>query len=329
MKSHQYTISVRDVGYALGSILIPAICLAVVLRIGAVSGLWPKPWPALDLEHTVLTHQATASQTSNPADLLFIGDSSCLMDISGAELATLYKGTSPPINLGSFMYVGFEGYATMLARYAKTNPGRLRKVVLLIHPEMLRGTEPVPEYLRFISTLYTGDDYGDKGSVLGQVRGFLGLDIFQNRMLSRLPQPLPKEYGRFYGFNLDLYNFMQANHGCAVDPHQYHPGPAQGNAEYRLASSLDARCRAFRAAVPSGAQLVLGLTPIPESFAPTSYGARWQQMLSQWGQLIGADGVLTNLPAALPDDCFASTTHLNQRGAVQYSRQLVAALSAL
>jgi hypothetical protein len=322
MKSHQYAFGPRDLGHLLAPLIVPLIVFAVLMRLGAFTGVLPTPWSALDIEHTVLTHQAVASQTPGTADILLIGDSSCLMNVSGSQLEELYGGKHQPVNLGTFMYLGFEGYAAMLSRYASVNPGRVRTVLVLAHPDMLRGVAPIPQYLRFVSTVYSGEDYGDPDSILGQLRGLFGLDIFQSRLLSRLPLPLPKEYGRFYGFNLDLYNFMDRQRGSAVDPHQYQPAPGQGNAEYRLAAALEAGCRALRAVVPPEARLVVGLSPIPESFAPENYAARWERLLQQWGQSMGADQVLTNLPPTLPDSCFASTTHLNQQGAERYTRIL-------
>src|SRR5262249_4284500 len=162
------------------------------------------------------------------------------------------------------------------------NPTGPRTVVVLVHPEMLRHTDPTTSYLLFLSNFYSRTDQTDASSILGQLRGLVGLDIFQDRFLSRCPLPLPKEYGRFYGFNLDLYRFMAEHLGNAVDPHQYLPGPGQGNAEYRLASALESGCSALRAAVPSAAKLVVGLTPIPESFAPAGYSLRWQVLLERW-----------------------------------------------
>jgi len=322
MKSHQYAFGPRDLGHLLAPLIVPLIVFAALMRLGALSGVLPPPWPALDIEHTVLTHQAVASQTPGTADILLIGDSSCLMNVSGSQLEELYGGKHQPINLGTFMYLGFDGYGAMLSRYASANPGRVRTVLVLAHPDMLRGVTPIPQYREFVSTVYSGEDYGDPDSILGQVRGLFGLDIFQSRLLSRMPLPLPKEYGRFYGFNLDLYDFMDRQHGSAVDPHQYKPAPGQGNAEYRLAAALEAGCKALRAAVPPEARLVVGLSPIPRSFAPENYATRWEQLLQQWGESMGADEVLTNLPPTLPDSCFASTTHLNQQGAEQYTRIL-------
>ena len=72
--------------------------------------------------------------------------------------------------------------------------------------------------------------------------------------------------------------------------------------------------------MPPEAKLVVALSPIPESLASANFTSRWEQLLRQWGQWMGADQVMTNLPATLPDSCFASTTHLNQRGAERYTR---------
>jgi hypothetical protein len=322
MKSHDYAFNLGTVGRLLASLIVPLIGFAVILRLSAICGILPRPWPALDVEHTVLTHQALASQATNQAATLLIGDSSCLMDVMCDELEGQNGHGRRAVNLGTFMYLGFDGYAAMLSRYASANHGRLHTVVVLVHPEMLRGFTPVPQYTRFVSTVYAGEDYGDSASALGQLRGMLGLDVLQSRLLSRTPQPLPKEYGYFYGFNLDLYSFMDRHSGSALDPHEYRPGSGQGNAEYRLANTLEPGCRALKAAVPPDVELVVGLTPIPESFAPPDYKRRWIQLSERWSQWIGADRVLTNLPATLPDSMFASTTHLRQQGAREYTRLL-------
>lgn len=83
---------------------------------------------------------------------------------------------------------------------------------------------------------------------------------------------------------------------------------------------------AFESALPPQAKLVLGLTPIPESFAPPGYSARWQVLPNQWSQRMKADALLTNLPPVMPDLDFANTTHLNERGASDYTEILARCL---
>lgn len=321
MKSHHYEFHLTDLARLAASLLIPMVVWAALARLGALTGVLPPPWPALDVDHTILTHQAEASRQPTAADLLFLGDSACLMDVSASTLESAWAGRRQVRNLGSFMYVGWNGYAALLARYADANPGRLRTVVVLVHPEMLRGPEARPHYQRFLSDYYAGVDPGQE-TPGGQCRGLFGLDIIEARLLSRLPLPLAKDYGRYYGFNLDLYHFMEQEHGSALDPHRYTPAPGQGNAEYRLAPSVEPGCRSLKAAIPPNVKVLAALAPIPTSFAPPGYAARWQTLLHGWGAWLQADLVLTNLPSTLPDAAFASTTHLNAQGRRLYTDQL-------
>jgi len=322
MHSHTYDFTRADVGRLLGGLVLPLIGFAVIMRLGATTGTLPAPQPNFDVDQTILIHQAQASQSPSGADLLLLGDSSCLMNVSGKYLEDLAGTGHRVLNLGSLSYLGLNGFATLLARYADANPGRLRTVVVLAHPEMLRGIAPVPQYLLLLSDYYAGADSGDASTVQGQMSGFLGLDIFRDRLWSRVPQPLPKAYGQYYGFNADLDAFMSQHRGSVVDPYRYARQPGQGNAEYRLASSWQGGCQALKAAVPPTAKLVIGITPVPDSFAPPKYAARWQAMLEQWGQWIQADARLADLPPTLPEADFASTTHLNETGARRYTQIL-------
>jgi hypothetical protein len=47
-----------------------------------------------------------------------------------------------------------------------------------------------------------------------------------------------------------------------------------------------------------------------------------QAILVKLGQWMRADGLLTELPPVLPDSCFASTTHLNEKGSLLYTEML-------
>ena len=326
MKSHIYDFRLADIGRLLSGLLLPMIGFAAIMRLGAAAGILPSPRPCLDMDQTILSHQAEASRSSSDADVLFIGDSSCLMDFLGKYLEEISRGNHRVINLGSLSYLGLNGYAALLSRYVAVNAGRLQTVVVLLHPEMLRGVDPVSQNLLFLSDYYARSDYGDTQTIQGQLRGLFGLDVFQDRLLSRAPLPLPKQYGQYYGFNLDLYRFMDEHGGSAIDPHQYVRHPGQGNAEYRLAPKWEAECQTLRAAVPPTAKLVIGVTPVPHSFAPPDYAARWKRILTQWGQWMQADTVLAELPPILPDSYFASTTHLNANGARRYTEMLATCL---
>lgn len=320
MKSHETLFTLKEAAKVLGAVVVPAILIASVVRLAASAQILPPPWPATDLEHTVLTHQALAARSATLATTLLVGDSSCLMDISADRLMSPSGSTA--LNLGTFMYVGFPGYATMLTTCLAANPTNVQRVIVLVHPEMLRGIEPVLQYQNFIAKVMSGEDVDDRSSAVAQVRGLFGLNILMNRIGARTPWALPGEYGRAYGFNLDLDAYMGRHNGSAFDPHLYRPGPAQGNADYRFSPSLESGCRILRAAVPPSTQLIAALAPIPESFAPRNYAPRAQRILAEWARALGADQALTNLSAVLPDDAFASTTHLNKRGAEAFTSEL-------
>jgi hypothetical protein len=319
MRSHEYDFRLKDLVGRFAGLLVAVLLFAIFARLGALFHLLPAPWPALDVDRTVLTHQLAASQKPNSAALLFIGDSACLMDVSCGKLEEILRGKPHSLNLGTLLYVGFDGYATMLSRYARINPDKLQTVVVLAHPEMLRRAPAASPYLAFLLDFYSGIDSIDASTPVDQLRGLLGLNILEDRLLSRSPLPLPGEYGRFYGFNLDFYRFMDQHGGSAVDPHQYVPAPGQGNAEFRFTPALETQCQALRAAVPPGAKLILGLTPIPESFAPPDYPTRWQAILDACAEPLKPNLLLTNLPPTMPDRDFASTTHLNARGSSEYT----------
>lgn len=326
MKSHQYQCTLADAGKLLAEWILPLIGLAVLLRLGAASGILPVPWPSYGVDETILVHQANASRTRSGAHLILLGDSSCLTDVSGSRLEEAFGGTHRVLNLGAFSYLGLNGFATLLSRHSEANPKTIRSVVVLLHPEMLRGIAPVSHYLVLLSDFYAGVDFGDTRTLRGQLSGLFGADVVWNRLLGRIPLPLPGAWGHEYGFNRDLDRFMKDHRGTVLDPNRYRSRPGQGNAEYRLAARWETECRALRAVVPPAAQLFLGITPIPATFAPEGFEAERQRMLAQWGAWMQADALLTELPATLPDTRFASITHLNATGNREYSDLLAACL---
>ena len=326
MHSHEYAFKAAELARLLALPLGPLLVFAALIHVGALTQLWPAPRPSGNIDQTVLIHQAEASRARHDADLVLIGDSSCLMDVSVEGLEAALPGHRA-LNLGTLSYLDLQAYAAMLEHYLAANSNRLRTVVVLLHPEMLRGIEAVPQHLATLEAFYAREDFFDRSTVRGWISGVLGLEIFNGRLLSRvLPAPLPKRYGQFYGFTTDLDRYLTQHRGHAVDPSQFARQAGQGNAEYRLAPRLEAGSRAIRAAVPPALKLLIGITPVPESFAPPDYRARHQQMLAQWSQWVQADATLSDLPPTLPDAEFASITHLNETGARRYSEILARSL---
>jgi hypothetical protein len=325
MKSHAYQFTLRDLLQLIGLPLLPVVFFSLILHGGAAWHGLPAPRPTLDVDRTVLVHQAEASRAPDSAEVLLLGDSSCLMDVS-APLLGQRLGRSV-LNLGTFSYLDLNAYALLLRRHVEANPGHVRAVVLLMHPDALRQLSANSWYSSFLQSFFEGKDHLAATNLVDHLANLSGLEILRGRMLARLlPRPLPGAYGRFYGFTSDLDRFLTRNRGSAIDPDSQ---PLKGSAEYRLAPRFQVDSRAFRAAVPPTAKLIVGITPVPEKFAGPIYPSLQKQMLAQWSQWLGADAVLDQATAAMPDGLFARTTHLNAAGQRDYTEQLAQSLAPL
>ena len=319
MRSHTYDFQSSDLMRTLGPPLVPLLAFAVLTHAGARFHLLPTPRATLDVDRTILIQKVEASGSRSDAKVVLIGDSSCLMDVSALQLGE-HLG-QPVLNLGTLSYLDLEAHATLLKRFFAANPSQVKAVVLLLHPEGLRRPAPEPYHTKFLQSFLASEDH----IVRQNVSHWVGLEIFRGRLLSRaLPAPLGGAYGRYYGFSSDLEKYLTQNKGSAVDPD---PRSFQGNAEYRLAPQLEARSRAFKAAIPPGVRLFVAITPAPAGFVDRNYPEIHRQMLLQWGAWLDSN-ILEELPAVLPDELFAKTTHLNNRGAQRYTRELARALES-
>jgi hypothetical protein len=323
--SHSYDFASRDLITTVGLSLIPLLAFALLMHFGASRGILPPPQAILDADRTILLHQAQASRSPQIADMILIGDSSCLMDVSADQLSCALPGAHSALNLGTLSYLDLDAFSSLLQHYLAANPGRLRAVVLLMNPEALRRLSPSDYHIQALERYFSGADLCDPD--LPPVLCSLGVDTWRGRVLSRaVPQPLPGALGQTYGFTRDLWNYLSTHHGSAIDPGNFNPAAAQGNAEYRLAKSLQPASQKFRASLPAGVKLFVGVTPLPESFGGPNFVQVHRQLLLTWSQWLKADAALTNLPASLPDGLFAGITHLNSNGVVLYTDGLAHAL---
>jgi hypothetical protein len=298
--------------------LVVVLVFAAVMHAGARLRLLPRARPALDVDRTILIHKVEASGSRGDAKVLLVGDSSCLMDVSAVRLGAQLD--RPVLNLGTLSYLDLEAHATLLERFVAANPNQVEAIVLLLHPEALRRPAPEPYHTKFLHRFLAGEDH----IVKRNISHWAGLEIFRGRLLSRaVPAPLAAAYGRYYGFSSDLERYLARSKGSAVDPD---PRSFQGNPEYRLAAQIEPRSRAFKAVIPGGVKLFVGITPVPAGFVDRSYAELHRQMLLQWGEWLQADAALEELPAVLPDEFFAKTTHLNETGAQSYTILLARAV---
>lgn len=96
---------------------------------------------------------------------------------------------------------------------------------------------------------------------------------------------------------------------------------------WRLLPELEAESRAFRARLPARSKLLIGLTPGPACTRLPDEQSRREDILCGWNAWIQADGLLTNLPPALPEVFFAGGGHLNRNGQKRFTAALAQALA--
>lgn len=319
MESHTYDFKTKDLLQLVGLPLAPVAVFAGLMHLGALSHLLPRPHPTLDVDRTILVHQVEASRSWQHVDVLLIGDSSCLIDVHAPQLAQ--ELDRPVLNLGAHSYLDLTAYGTLLNQFTAANPNSPKVVVLLMHPEALRRPEAEPSQTKLFEALINGDDYANRATLRDVVSSFLGLEILRGRIIAPLvPTPLTGSYRARYGFSRDLDRELSRNRGSAIDPER---SSFEGNAEYRLASQLKSASEAFRAAIPLGTRLFVGITPAPAGFVAPGYEQIHRQMLATWAEWLNADVALTELPVTLPDHLFTKTTHLNEAGATIYTEKLV------
>ncbi|MCP5522826.1 MAG: hypothetical protein H7A46_14905 [Verrucomicrobiales bacterium] len=324
-ESHVYEFTRRDLARTFAPTLGGLALLALVLHGGTRLGWWPAPRPAIDMDRTILIHQAEASRKPHAASVVLIGDSSCLMDVVATNLSRTLG--QPVLNLATLSYLDLPTHGRLLHEYATANPDALKTVVLLMHPESLR-LAAVPDYFRLqIEDFLAGRDSPPPRTVAGRLEEALALPQLRGRLLSRaLPWPLPGAFGGYYGFASALEAAMDRAAGSAVDPNRFDPAEARGSAEYQLRPRFENESRRFREQLPEGVRLLVGITPVPASYALPDHEARCRQMLEQWIAWLGDGTILEGLPATLPDNQFAGVTHLNAKGREDYTERLAAAL---
>ena len=133
----------------------------------------------------------------------------------------------------------------------------------------------------------------------------------------------------YFGFSSEVDSYMTAHDGSLLDFGAVPTPKWRKPQRLELAQGLEAESETFRAEIPSGAKLLVGLTPVAESYSSTVELRRERELLLKWNSWLKADALLTNLPPTLPDVFFAGAVHLNPAGQRTFTRVLAKQLTAL
>ncbi len=317
--NHGINFQFADAARTFGGPLAVVLLISLGFRLGAWLGFLPPPRPMLDADRTVIIHQADASRKPSQAKVLLIGDSSCMMNVDAARLSELLG--VDVLNLGSVRVLGLKAYSTLLANHLKFN--QPEKIVLLVNPNFVRKNSPSRIHVDAFNHYLAGRDYYYGTTKVWDLRRILGVHIVEGRLISRLPLPLPKQFGDFYGFTTELYRYMEEHRGSAVDPRILNEKSLRGSSDYWVDSSYLEESAVFSASIPSATQLFVGLTPLPESFSNEEFRAfQYQSLLRDWSAAFPAAVPMNGLPPTLPDGCFATKTHLSPPAVGSFTERL-------
>jgi hypothetical protein len=335
MRSHEYQVQPRQWVRAIGPTVLVIAALAVLLKAAGHLALLPAPAVAWDPELTVLAHQSAACRDLEPAEILITGDSTCLAGVDARDLSRQLPAQPRVLSLALYIWLSMDVYAELVSDYARAHPQHTRAVVLLTTLSKLTDPSDAEDGAAIWRQVHPKPGQAAGAGDVGLGSDWLGARSLRRHLLSHcLDTPLRGSGADFFGFSSEIEAYLSAHRGSlptfgTAVPSRRPAGTARSAADYVLAAALEKQGRAFRASMPPGAKLFIGLTPsMADSPAPGERSRR-EALLRQWNTWIGADALLTNLPPTLPTVFFSSGGHLNQAGQRVFTRLLAREMTPL
>ncbi|MDA0750049.1 MAG: hypothetical protein O2964_04985 [Verrucomicrobia bacterium] len=315
MNSHYYEFDTQWIIKLLGTLIAFMVGGALVLRFAAP--ILPSSRNTWDMDRTIMAHQADASGRANDADILLIGDSSCLMNID-ASIASEHLGKKV-LNLGAVSFLDVEMFGNLVKRYLESCSKSPDTIVLVTHPDFLRRSSASRSHVAWMEHYLAGRDDLSRRRNWKSIDQWLGAHILQGRILKYLPRPLSVEFGQQFGFTHDLETYMHQHGGSALDPRTLDAEKLTGSREYRISSPNKKAASLFALTIPDNSRLFIALTPLPESFVNAQFSDNLEAIRKEWATTLSADRELAALPFSMPDELFASKTHLAPAAVEDYT----------
>ena len=304
------------VGLPIGGVLL----LGMIIRLIGFIPFAPPPRPTLDVDRTVIVQQIDASNRADQADILLIGDSSCLMNIDAALLSEI--SGKQVTNLGTLSFLDIHTFSRLLRNSLSNQTKEPATIIFLVHPDFVRKKSSSKAHIETFDYYLNQKDHAYGYLASWDPRRLLGTHIVDGRILSRIPIPLSGSFAQFYGFTTELMDFMTRHNGSAIDPRRLQIDDLTGSADYRVAKFHSRQAPDLISAIPTSAKLYLGLTPIPESFPKGDFTEEYDRLLQDWSAVFTNAISLDKLPPTLDDAAFATKTHLTGKAAKEYTRIL-------
>jgi hypothetical protein len=289
-----------------------------------------------NFSESVIQWQVTYLLTNRePQDLIFLGDSSCLMGV----VPEAFSGDSGLRcwNFGTLGVLTTDGHADLLELYLKGHPTP-RTVVYHVSMYPLLLTDKEAERIGYLAPLreWLAQERGDDAGPLGELpssrlrrscrawveRHFIR-DAERQRFLNEPRGPYPSDR--------EMAEILRRNRGYIPEQPWTMPlaGLVEAHQDYAN-PRLNADCRPglkrmFTMAQEKGFELVVLVLPLPEAFRSESTDAALQQ-LEQDLHALAADYPRVSFreaaPHYLPNDWYCNLNHLRQPSAVRYSQEM-------
>jgi hypothetical protein len=332
MRSHEYKFGLGDLARVVVPILVVLCALSGILRLTRQIGLLPRPAAALDPNTTILMHQSRAARSPGGAELILVGDSTCLVGVDPPTLSQGLPRRMDVVNLATLSWFELRDYAELAAEFAQTNPDQVRAIVLLLTPEKL-GMSRSERQEEFWQEVRSNSESGPHSAKRpGGASDPFGLRCLRENLLGHVLAVPLRQRGQgtaYFGFSSEVDAYMTAHHGSLLDFSAFVRPKSPFRANGTFALDLEAQTRGFRARIPQGTKLFVGFTPVAHSFCGAEAHNDRLESLHRWNQWLQADTVLTNLPACLPDVLFASKGHLNPAGQQRFTQMVATNLAPL
>ena len=311
----------------LGLPLAGLCAVSLSLWASTWSDFLPSPRATWDMDRTILATKTDMARETPTADLVLIGDSSCMMNIN-TELLQAELDLSI-LNLGTLSFLDLPSIYEFLQELPPSSGSIPKAVVWLTHPEFLRRHSPSPIHVEWLNSYREGADFSYRSGTQVSLPFILGSHLAEGRILAWLPRPLSGAFRNQYGFNLNLEAYLRNHHGAAIDPRELSDEDLRGSTDYRLSKTNREAAQDIANSWNRESVVIVGLTPVPESFGGRRINSIYDEMLNTWKESLSADHALSELPATYQDAYFATKTHLNREGARIFTSTLAEALTSI